>query len=174
MPSAERNKAMSFVDYLIIGILLLIVAGAAYAIYRLGDALALRSAWVAWIPGGTLWVLGCVADEFTLQKKRWLGWLRWVLLAHWLLTLFMALVFYGMIPFSELFLAVADKFLLELILLSIIGMVAVYVALYRVYRHVCGWLGILFIVLGVLFWIPTPFCLLYTVKRWRRNLLLKT
>ena len=34
MPSAERNKAMNFVDYLIIGILLLIVAGAAYAIYR--------------------------------------------------------------------------------------------------------------------------------------------
>lgn len=136
-----------------------------YAVFRIGRGLGLRSAWVAWIPGGSLWVMGCIADDYQKLIKKRKSYMRWALLLH---TLWAPLLWFMTCtdgPIAENMRALADQFLLVPVLLSIGGIVAVYFALHRVYSYSMrdGAAGT---VLGVLFSIPTPFCLLHAAKKW--------
>jgi hypothetical protein len=66
----------------------------------------------------------------------------------------------------ETILALADRFLLIPVLLSIGGIVAAYIALYRVYRYSVKEYAVVFTVIGVVYGVPTPFFLLRAAKEW--------
>ena len=139
----------------------------AYALYRIGRGLGLRSAWVAWIPGGCLWVMGCLADDYQKTFKGRKGYFRWILLLHGLLAVLLWLASGERGALGRLLLSLADGWLLlPMVLLGIGGVVAVYMALYRVYRYALNKNAAVFTALGVVYSIPTPFFLLHTAKQW--------
>lgn len=137
-----------------------------YAVFRIGRGLGLRSAWLAWIPVGNLWVMGCIADDYQKLVKGRKSYLRWILPLHgiWAVLLWFVSCTHG--PMAEALLSLADRILLIPVLLSIGGIVAVYIALYRVYRHSVKEYAVLFTILGVVCGVPTPFFLLRAAKDW--------
>jgi hypothetical protein len=137
-----------------------------YAVFRMGRGLGLRSAWVAWLPGGNLWVMGCIADQYHQLTRGRKSYLRWMLPLHaaWAVLLWFCTCTQG--PTAQALLSLADRFLLIPAILSIGGIVAVYTALNRVYRYTTMGDGVLFTALGLLFSVPTPFFLLHSAKEW--------
>ena len=138
----------------------------AYALFRIGRGLGLRSAWLAWIPGGTLWVMGCLADDYQKLFRRRKSYMRWILLLYAVWTVFLCFVVWNQGPAGEALRVLADRFLLVPALLSIGGIVAVYIALYRVYRYAMTNNAAVFTALGIVYSIPTPFFLMYTAREW--------
>ena len=138
----------------------------AYALFRIGRGLGLRSAWLAWIPGGTLWVMGCLADDYQRLFKGRKSFFRWILLLHGVWSVFLWLITTTEGATAEAWISLFDPFLLVPVLLSIGGIVAVYIALYRVYRYAMTNNAAVFTALGIVYSIPTPFFLMYTAREW--------
>ena len=140
------------------------------AAFRIGRHMGMRSSWVAWIPGGNLWVLGCIADRYREELGR-KGYLRWILplQAVWAFVLWYCTSTQA--PLAQELAALGDRYLLVPVLLSIGGIVAVYRALYFVYR--CADLrdAAGFTAIGVIFSLPTPFLLLHAAKKFKTEIL---
>jgi hypothetical protein len=137
-----------------------------YAAFRIGRGLGLRSAWLAWIPGGSLWVMGCIADDYQKLVKGRKSYLRWILPLNVVWAVFLCVITMAEGASAETICALADRFLLIPVLLSIGGIVAAYIALYRVYRYSVKEYAVVFTVLGVVYGVPTPFFLLRAAKEW--------
>lgn len=137
-----------------------------YAVFRIGQGVGLRSAWLAWIPVGNLWVMGCIADDYQKLVKGRKSYLRWILPLHgvWAVLLWFVSCTHG--PMAEVLLSLADRVLLIPVLLSIGGIVAVYTTLHRVYCYSSKRDATSYTVLGVLFSVTTPFCLWRAAKNW--------
>ena len=139
----------------------------AYALSRIARGVGLRSAWVAWIPGGCLWVMGCLADDYQKIFKGRKSHFRWILLLHGVWTVFLWLALGEKGAVGGLLFALADGWaLLPMALLSIGGIVAIYIALYKVYRYSLEENAVVFTAVGAIYSIPTPFFLLHTAKQW--------
>lgn len=134
-----------------------------WAVFQMGRGLCFRSAWLAWIPGGNLWVMGCIADEYQLRRGR-KGCLRFILplQAVWAVLLWYC-TSTQTLDAKEL-IALADRFLLVPVLLSVGGIVAVYVALYRVFRYANLQSAAALTAISVIFSLPTPFFLWKAAK----------
>lgn len=139
-----------------------------YAVFRIGQGLRLRSAWLAWIPVGNLWVMGCIADDYQKLVKGRKSYMRWILPLNvvWAVSLWFVAKAVGAAANSGPFLAEL-LLLVPVLLLSIGGIVAVYIALYRVYRYsLKKGAAIAFTALGVIYGFPTPIFLLGAASEW--------
>ena len=133
-------------------------------IFRIARINRLRSAWLAWIPLVNLWTLGCIADHYWKGKGK-KSCLRWGLVVYILLIVWMILGMWGPEPISMYICAITNSVMWAFELMGVVGIAAVYCSLYGLYKSV-GWVrnSEAYVILGVLFSIPTPFCILYSSK----------
>ncbi len=147
------------------------------ALFRIARIQGLQSAWVAWVPLGSLWVMGSIADQHQKLLHGRRGFLRWVLMLHTVCSGLLLYVVAFSSPLAAALEGLAVQYLLIPMILSIGGIVAVYIALHKVYKCSAIVDSEAFTILGVLFSLPTPFLLWHTarkmeqidsIKRWER------
>lgn len=134
------------------------------ALYRIARMQDLRCAWLAWIPCGSLWVMGCIADNYQEERKGRTGFLRWLLLLHIVFTLLLWFLVASPSLCAVALKALAGQYLLSTVALGVLGIVSVYVALLRVYRSSMLVSSEAYTILGVIFSVPTPFLLWKTAR----------
>lgn len=134
------------------------------ALYRIARMQDLRCAWLAWIPCGSLWVMGCIADHYQKERKGRIGFLRWLLLLHAVFAAMLWFIVVSSSPYAEMLKALAGQYLLITVALGVTGIVSVYMALLRVYRSSMLVSSEAYTILGVAFSVPTPFLLWKTAK----------
>jgi hypothetical protein len=110
--------------------------------------------------------MGCIADDYQKLVKGRKSYLRWILPLNVVWAVFLCVITMAEGASAETICAVADRFLLIPVLLSIGGIVAAYIALYRVYRYSVKEYAVVFTVIGVIYGVPTPFFLLRAAKDW--------
>ena len=162
-----------FVIYLLISFVASAVSLASYVLYSLGlyaiaDRRGIRHSWLAWIPIGSLWILGSVSDQYQYLVKGKIRSRRKLLLSlsigifvvyiAWIVALVSGMIASeGVVAGS----AVAGILLIVLgglVLLALALVLAVYqfVCLNDLYNSCNPNNGVLFLVLSILFSITMP------------------
>lgn len=135
-----------------------------WGMYRIAKRRMLPCPWLAWIPLGNLWTLGCIADRYRQETYDRRSFSRWTLLG---LSIFLGLFFLdwlGVDVFSGVMNALIENCELLLSLYLLISLITIWCSLYRLYDSCRSNLSGLFTVLSVLLSIPTPLCIMLCSK----------
>lgn len=135
------------------------------ALFRIARIQGVQNPWLAWIPLGSLWVMGSIADQYQEQVRGRRSFLRWLLMLHMVCSGLLLYIVAFSSPLAAALEGLAVQYLLIPMILSIGGIVAVYIALHKVYKCSAIVDSEAFTILGVLFSLPTPFLLWHTAKK---------
>lgn len=144
--------------------------------YSIAKRRCIKHPWLAWVPVGNMWILGCISDQYQYVVKRKVKNKRKALLILEVLTVPIAIVFVVMIGslFAGILMGMADMFgdnsgtetintlvagstagmlLSGLVMsgLSIALAVIEYIALYDLYSSCDAYNNVLYLILSILF-----------------------
>ena len=160
-PGPDSQGGGLFLFLLLINILLNLPIDilSSFGIFRAARIHRIPMPWLAWIPGINLWTLACIADGHRKStKKRRI--LRWMMLAYIILLLLFLLAYLSPVGMSEIFYRIPPAVELIATAVGIMGITVTYVSL-REFYDACGVDDpTSYMVLGLLFSIPTPFFIL--------------
>ena len=139
-----------------------------WAMYKLAWRRGISCPWLAWIPFANLWILGSLADQYKLEKRGRRGWNRYVLLFLPILLAVAELASRGNGQLAVSVWGWMQTYELVLIPLYVVGIVAVYRSLNRVYQSCKASVSDLFTILSLMVPLSTPVLLLIAC-RWERE-----
>lgn len=168
---------------LVFGIIALIVSLITYifesvGLYTLAKRRGIKHAWLAWVPVGNSWLLGCIADQYRYVAKGEVKNRRTILLVASVAGAVLGAAYTvsglgGMVGFAEQMMysgsqamegiaaggAMAGSVLISLLnsVVSIVTLVFWHIALYDLYTSCNPKNNVVFLVLGIVFSFLTPF-----------------
>ncbi len=162
-----------FVIYLLLSFVVSAVSMASYVLYSLGlytiaDRRGIRHSWLAWIPGGNLWILGSISDQYQYVVKGKIRSRRKLLLGlgvglvviyvAWIIALISGLIASEGVMTGGAVASILLAVLGALVLLGLAITLAVYqyVCLHDLYHSCHPSNGVLFLVLSILFSVTMP------------------
>lgn len=176
LPNAEfdaafdRSFAMIILGYMafmfLSGLVLWILRSR--SLHKIGGRRGIRHAWLAWIPVGTEWVLGSVADQYQHLVRGRVTSRRKIILVLALVSfaMYIAAMAIGLLT---IFAVIPEQVILTVgALLGFLGWAAAVAAV--VFHHICSYslyrscdpqTAVVFLVLGIIFPICEPFFYLY-------------
>lgn len=140
----------------------------AVGMYRIAKRRGIHHAWLAWIPIGSEWLLGSIADHYQYVAKHKITKRRKIMLTLsiilWLIVIAMIVSVVGMI-ISAAAETASTITMIALLLITYLGyfgvgialMVFYYIAAYDLFRSCKPSYDVLFLVFGILFNVTMPF-----------------
>ena len=172
LPNAEfdaafdRSFAMIILGYMafmfLSGLVLWILRSR--SLHKIGGRRGIRHAWLAWIPVGTEWVLGSVADQYQHLVRGRVTSRRKIILVLALVSfaMYIAAMAIGLLT---IFAVIPEQVILTVgMLLPLLGWIAAVAAV--VFHHICSYslyrscdpqTAVVFLVLGIIFPVCEPF-----------------
>ena len=137
-------------------------------LYTIAERRGIRHSWLAWLPGGNIWILGSISDQYQYvakgkvknRRKLLLGLIIGLIVVYvgWIVAMMMSLILSegtaSGVAASVLFVVLGA---LILAALAILTLVYEYVCLYDLYHSCNPGNATVFLVLSILFSVTMPF-----------------
>ena len=145
-----------------------------FALYRLGKNCGMKHAWVAWIPVGSTWAIGCVTDRIDAERgfnRKWRSILLvlTVIMFAVMFLFYVVLLFFCFASLMELYISeesmlgfvlILYLFLFLMILPSVLLNALMNVCIYKIFEFYVPDKAIKYFVLSFLVPLALPICLL--------------
>jgi len=187
MPVQEQQTAVAvLIFYLVYCLVVMLVGTVQYVLqsvglYIIAKRRGIRNPWLAWIPVGSSWMIGCISDQYQYVVKGKVRNKRKALLVLNILTITVGVVFavcYGVLMGAmigtngslEPVDALAPVLLSLLFVLVVAGIsialtVVMYIALYDLYTSCDPSNSVLFLILGIFIGIAQPLLIFICRKK---------
>jgi len=178
LPTQGETVATAVMIFYLIYLLVLMLVGTAQyvlqsvGLYSIAKRRGIHNPWLAWIPVGSSWMIGCISDQYQYVVKGKIRNKRKALLVLNILSAIISVVFivcyavlmgslFGSMEGPEAFYALAPVLLSMVFALVAVGIsvamtVIMYIALYDLYVSCDPGNGVLFLILGIIFNIAQP------------------
>lgn len=137
-------------------------------LYTIAERRGIRHSWLAWVPGGNIWILGSISDQYQYvakgkvknRRKLLLGLAIGLIVVYvgWIVAMMLSLILSeGIASGAAAAVILAVLGALAIVALAILALVYEYMCLYDLYHSCNPGNATAFLVLSILFTVTMPF-----------------